>query len=143
MAHEFKWDTLGITSDQQLRQIAEWMGLPSISYIGFAEDLRKLPEGLSIINLGGHQGGTHWTMLWAEPKMVIYCDSYGVGPEDNIIKLARGRPIIFNTKQVQRYDEAHCGIWVLLSALAIQDGKKRGIEPKKALDSFIGGFLAV
>ena len=132
---------LGITSDVQLREIAKRLGLPKINYIGFAEDLRTLPkDGLSIINLGDQKiGGTHWTMLWVESDRIIYFDSYGVGPEDQIIKLAEERDVIFNTKQVQGYSEEHCGIWALMCAKFISDKKNRA----QALNDFTAQFKAV
>lgn len=136
-----KWENLGITSDTQLKQIAKEMKLPKINYIGFAEPMDKLPKGLSIINIGGElAGGTHWTMLWVEPKQLIYFDSYGVGPEDRIIKLAGDRKVIYNTKQVQRYEEQHCGIWVLLAALAIHEAQKNGSDTAIAINQFIDRF---
>ena len=68
---------LGITTDTQLVELAKKMKLPPIQYIGFAEDMPELKDGLSIINIGGDKwGGTHWTMLWAQPEYVIYSDSY-------------------------------------------------------------------
>lgn len=140
---EIHWKTLGITSDLQLEQFAKQMGLPKIQYTGFAEDMRSLPMGLSIINIGGHQGGTHWTMLWVEVDRIIYFDSYGVGPEDNIIKLAGDRHVIYNTKQLQRYEEEYCGIWALLAAKAINDAKKKGIDTATAIDHFADDFRAV
>lgn len=135
-----RWDDLGITSDGQLRQIAAKMGLPEIQYIGFAEDMQTLPKGLSIINLGDRRiSGTHWTMLWVEDDYLIYFDSYGVGPEDNIIALAGNRRISHNTKQVQRYEEEHCGIWVLCAAKAIAKKKHKAT----ALNQFLNEFAAV
>lgn len=132
---------LGITSDGQLREIANKMDLPAISYIGFAEDLGNLHDGLSIINLGdSYRSGTHWVALWVEPKRLTYFDSYGVGPEDEIIQLAGDRKIHYNTKQVQRYEEAHCGVWALLAAKAIIDSKK---DSSEAIDDFVASFEAV
>jgi len=129
---------LGITSDEQLRDIAKQMGLPKINYIGFAEDMRKLPkDGLSIINLGDdQQGGTHWTMLWVEKDYVIYFDSYGVGPEDNIIKLADKRTIAYNTKQIQGYTESFCGIWALCAAAFIAKKKDKATALNEFVDQF-------
>lgn len=129
---------LGITSDEQLRDIAKQIGLPKINYIGFAENLRKLPkDGLSIINLGDdQQGGTHWTMLWVEPEYVIYFDSYGVGPEDNIIRLAGRRTISYNTKQIQGYTESFCGIWALCAAAFIAKKKHKATALNEFVDQF-------
>lgn len=128
---------LGITSDSQLIQIAKDINLPPIKFIGFAEELTKLPLGLSIINLGdNHIGGTHWTMLWVDPNEIIYSDSYGVGPEDEIIKLAENRPIFWNTKQVQGYSESYCGVWALCFAKAIYNKKNK----QQALNDYIDQF---
>jgi hypothetical protein len=117
------------------------MGLQKINYIGFSENLQELPkDGLSIINLGDNQqGGSHWTMLWVEPKYVIYFDSYGVGPEDNIIRLAGRRTISYNMKQIQGYTESFCGIWALCAAAFIAKKKDKA----KALDEFVDQYNAV
>ena len=132
-------DGLGITSDKQLLDLAEKNGLP-INYIGFAEDLDTLPIGFSIINLGDDNlGGTHWTMLYSDQNQVIYSDSYGVGPEDIILQLARGRDVYWNTKQVQGYHEAYCGVWVLCTALALK-GQKNKTE---ALNKYLSQFETV
>lgn len=135
-----RFEELGIISDDQLRNYAEQMGL-RINYIGFAENLRTLPEnGLSIIKLGSnHQGGTHWTMLWVEPEYVVYFDSYGVGPEDNIIRLAGRRTISYNTKQIQGYTESFCGIWALCAAAFIAKKKHKAT----ALNEFVDQYNAV
>jgi hypothetical protein len=135
------FNEFGITTDSQLRKIAEQMGFSKINYIGFAENLRELPKnGLSIINLGDNrQGGSHWTMLWIEPKYVIYFDSYGVGPEDNIIHLAGNRTISYNTKQVQGYTESFCGIWALCAAAFISKKK----DKSRALDEFVDQYNIV
>jgi len=131
---------LGITSDSQLVQIASDLRLPPIQYIGFADDMKALPIGLSIINLGNNRiGGTHWTMLWVDPDMITYADSYGVGPEDYIIKLAGDKPLYWNTRQVQGYDESYCGVWALCFATAIQNQKNK----PQALNDYVSQFHAV
>lgn len=138
------WGSLGITSDATLRQLAAQMRLPKIKYIGFIEDLNAIPDGVSIINLGDNQlSGTHWVLLWSDPKQIIYSDSYGVGPEDRVIELAGDKPIYYNTRQVQGFKDSFCGIWVLLTAKAIVDAKKNGIDAHKALDTFMNSFEAV
>ena len=143
---------LGITSDQQLMKIANDLHLPPIQYIGFADDMKKLPIGLSIINLGNNRiGGTHWTLLWVDPDIkgtkgtlrptasIIYADSYGVGPEDYIIKLAGNKPIYWNTKQVQGYSESYCGIWALCFAAAISDKK----NTQQALSDYVSQYHTI
>lgn len=129
---------LGITSDIQLYELAKQIGLPKINYIGFSENLRKLPKnGLSIINLGDdQQGGTHWTMLWVEDGHITYFDSYGVGPEDPIIQLAGTRRIAYNTKQVQGFSESFCGVWALCAAAFIAKKKDKAAALNEFVDQF-------
>jgi hypothetical protein len=61
-------------------------------------------------------------MLWVEPHQVLYSDSYGAPPEDKILELINHQTLYFNKKQIQGYDESHCGIWALQTALAIYKG---------------------
>lgn len=136
----YTFESLGITDGAQLRTIALQMGF-ELQYIGFAEDMRELPNGVSIINIGGHQGGTHWTMLWADQHEVLYADSYATGPEDQIISLAHGRPLYYNNLQVQRYEEEHCGVWALLAGRAIM--KRGNTSPVDALDAFLSRYQPV
>lgn len=130
---------LGITSDVQLRDFASRMGM-SLNFIGFAEELKSLPEGINIINLGDEIiGGTHWTLLLvgSRSKQVVYFDSYGVGPEDRIIQLTpKGWTIYYSKKQIQGYSEQHCGIWALMGAKHIW-GKK---NMPQALEDFLSDY---
>ena len=141
MIYIMRFDELGITSDDQLRELAKRMGAPKINYIGFVENLQELPKnGFSIINLGDNQqGGSHWTMLWVESEYVVYFDSYGVGPEDHLIRLAGRRTISYNTKQVQGYTESFCGVWVLCAAAFIAKKKDKAT----ALNEFVDQYNAV
>lgn len=135
---------LGITSDSQLITMAKAMGLPKINYIGFAENIDKINNGLTIINLGDdYLGGTHWTIFWADGDNLVYFDSYGGPPEDNIIRFAGNRKVSYNEKQVQGYHEEYCGVWVLLAGKAMYDGYKKNRDPIAGLSIFIDRFKAV
>jgi len=140
LIYTMSFSDLGLTSETQLIDLARKMGM-KVNYVGFAESLNKLPpNGLSIINLGDEsRGGTHWVMLWVEDATITYMDSYGVGPEDDIIRLAGKRRIIFNKKQIQRYEEEHCGVWVLLCAKFLSQKKDKAT----ALNQFISRFILV
>lgn len=124
---------LGITTDETLRELSKKLNI-KVKYIGFAEDLLKehkeLPHGFSIFNLGDEKiGGTHWTCCYKGftnivkgekfPKngtYIMYFDSYGIGPEDAIVKDAANNNgnLIYNTKQLQKSDGVYCGVWCLL-----------------------------
>jgi len=89
------------------------------------------------------RGGSHWTLLFVDDTAAYYFDSYGVGPEDNLIKLAheKGFTIWVNSAQVQGYYEEYCGIWALLAAVALNNA-----EPKKRVDAlteFVSQFKTV
>lgn len=132
---------LGMTTDSQLLELANRMGLPQINYIGFAEDLRRINNGLTIINLGDDFiGGTHWTIFWADNDNLVYFDSYGAPPEDNILRYAGNRTVSYNEKQVQGYHEEFCGVWVLLAGLAMYEGYKKNKDPAGALKAFIDSY---
>lgn len=132
---------LGITTDTQLHKIGKLMGV-KINYIGYAEDLHSsAPVGYNIINLGDHTiGGTHWVLWYVDPslKYSIYCDSYGAPPEDNVVKLTP-RPLFFNVKQLQGYDEEYCGIWAITLASILN----KASDKKKAFDAFLRMFISV
>lgn len=131
----------GITTDNQLRELARDMGF-SLNYVGFAENIPKhLPIGFNIINLGDNKiGGTHWTLWYVDPllKFSVYFDSYGGPPEDPILQKSP-YPIIVNGKQVQKYNEDYCGIWALTCASFINRAK----DKKIALNDFVDRYKSV
>jgi hypothetical protein len=128
----------GITTDDQLRELATKMGV-KLNYIGFAEDLsKKAPTGFNIINLGGPETrgmGTHWVLWYVGPHESAYFDSYGAPPEDPIIKLTPNT-LWVNGKQLQGYNEDYCGIWAITAASHLNKAK----DIKKALTSFIDSY---
>ena len=128
----------GITTDVQLRDLADKMGV-RLNYIGFAEDLpKKAPAGFNIINLGGPETGnqgTHWVLWYVGPKESIYFDSYGAPPEDPIIRLT-SNTLWVNDKQLQGYNEDYCGIWALTAAAHIN----KSADKKKALTDFVRSY---
>ena len=52
--------------------------------------------------------GTHWVAWYKNGKTKIYFDSYGVQPPLEVIKYL-GRPIHYNTDQLQSAGEVFCG----------------------------------
>lgn len=134
---------LGITSDIQLRDISRKLGMHEPIFIGFAEDLTALVNGGYIINLGDdYLGGTHWVLLYIENGLAVYSDSYGVGPEDEIIRLLNGRELVYSSKQIQRYEEYHCGIFALMLAQRLA-GRDKKMDIKDSFNSWLSQFRAV
>lgn len=132
---------LGLTTDDQLREIGRTLGI-DFNYIGFAEELpSKPPLGFNIINLGDeYMGGSHWTTWYIDPqkKFSIYFDSYAGPPEDKVVQLSP-KPLFINNKQVQRYNEEYCGVWALMASSAINRAK----DKKNAIQAFVDRFHSV
>lgn len=135
----------GITTDDQLRNLAKEMHL-KLNYIGFAEQLPpKAPAGYNIINLGDKSiGGSHWVLWFVDPNMrySIYVDSFGAPPEDEIIKIAPS-PLYISDKQIQGFYEEYCGLWALLTASALNKVNDTESEKKGALYQFLKRYKSV
>ena len=62
-----------------------------------------------IVNFDKSGGsGTHWVAWYKNGKNKIYFDSYGVQPPIEVIRYL-GKPIYYNTDQVQPAGEVFCG----------------------------------
>ena len=66
---------------------------------------------VNLDNMGGN--GTHWVAIKNDPKFQYaeYFDSFGLAPPMEIEKflLTSGKPILFNTEQVQLTNLSNCG----------------------------------
>lgn len=104
---------LGITSDAQLSKICKDLGI-DLKFIGFEEDLKKINNGSYILNIGNNRQGTHWVCCFCDKKELFYFDSFAVGPNDELIKLAKLHKLKLawnNEEQFQMLDEKLCGVW--------------------------------
>lgn len=131
------FEELGITSDDQLQEFAIDRGF-SFNYIGFVDEMQpsQIPLEHNLINLGGvktFNSGTHWVYLYNDPKgkFSLYFDSLGAGPPDEIYEHAFA-PLFINKKQIQRFDEEHCGIYVVNMASFVE----RANDKRNAIKNF-------
>lgn len=89
--------------------------------------LRRCSAIVNLDNMGNK--GTHWVAIYndLESNYVEYFDSYGVQPPVEILYYLEtsGKPILFNTSQVQPAGTNHCGY------LCIQyiKNRQKGIQP--------------
>lgn len=154
---DIPFDQLALTTDVTLRELANKANI-KINYIGFAEDLlrerKAMPLGFSIFNLGDEKmGGTHWTIAYKgytnnvkknefprKGTYVCYFDSFGVGPEDAILKDVANDEgnLVYNMKQVQRTDGYYCGLWCLLWAMHFDYE-----DPLGSMKSFVDQFKKI
>ena len=62
-----------------------------------------------IVNFDKSGGpGTHWVAWYKDGKTKIYFDSYGVQPPIEVFRYL-GKPIHYNTDQVQPVGQVFCG----------------------------------
>ena len=73
------------------------------------DTLTKKPNKKECLNVDKSGGpGTHWVAWYKNGKTKIYFDSYGVQPPIEVINYL-GKPIHYNTDQVQPTGEVFCG----------------------------------
>lgn len=138
------FEMLGFTTDEQLQEFAMDRGF-QFNFIGFSDELlhKKVPLGHNLINLGGRETngeGSHWVYWYNDLKgrFSLYFDSMGVGPEDEIFDLSY-KPLYINHKQIQRYDEDHCGIYVINAATYVHNAR----DKKRSIKDFVKGYKDV
>ena len=98
-------------SNFDLKDAAKRLKIPSFRGVFLLDTLPRKPnkkEG-GIVNFDKSDGpGTHWVAWYKNSKTKIYFDSYGVQPPLEVIKYL-GRPIHYNTDQLQPAGELFCG----------------------------------
>ena len=91
--------------------------------------LDTLPKKLNkkecgIVNFDKSGGsGTHWVAWYKNGKNKIYFDSYGVQPPTEVINYL-GKPIHYNTDQVQPRGQVFCGHLCLYVLKELDEGKE-------------------
>ena len=62
-----------------------------------------------VVNLDSNQGnGTHWVAYYKNGNIRIYFDSFGLDPPNEVKKYI-GFPLLVQTYQLQKADDAICG----------------------------------
>ena len=90
--------------------------------------LDTLPKKLNkkecgIVNFDKSGGsGTHWVAWYKNGKNKIYFDSYGVKPPTEVINYL-GKPIRYNTDQVQPRGQVFCGRLCLYVLKELNEGR--------------------
>ena len=69
--------------------------------------------------------GSHWVMVYQQPnKKLIYYDSYGCPPQDEIVALKKkGHQIMYSTFQCQQMGSDVCGEHCINVSRQLQNGK--------------------
>lgn len=76
-----------------------------------------------ILNLDSSEGGgTHWVCWFKNRDTLIYFDSYGVDPPDELISYLR-KPILTSSFKIQRRGSNYCGQLCLFVLKQLYAGK--------------------
>lgn len=79
------------------------------------------------VNLDSSRGeGTHWTLLYnCRPKVVIYFDSYGMPPPEQVEHTMKrtGKEAVYNPVDFQTLGTQQCGWWVRYIAQQLDNGR--------------------
>lgn len=125
-------------SDQDLFNIAKYNKLPLLGV--YQKDMlpKKLKKGYYIINLeASYKGnGTHWTVLYYNPNVSLYFDSYGFGPPKEI-EQAIGS-YIYSQMDIQDIKSSSCGFYCISF---IKEGVNTLNKYKEFLKSFINNDI--
>ena len=94
----------------ELEDAPKKLKTPSFRGVFLLDTLPKKPnkKECGIVNFDKSGGpGTHWVAWYKNGKTKIYFDSYGVQPPIEVIQYL-GKPIYYNTDQVQPAGEVIC-----------------------------------
>ena len=98
-------------SNIELEDVVKKLKIPSLKGVFLLDTLPKKPnkKECGIVNFDKCGGpGTHWVAWYKNGKTKIYFDSYCVRPPIEFIRYL-GKPIRYNTDQVQPAGEVFCG----------------------------------
>ena len=103
------------TSSIDLERIAQKLKLPLVGIYSKDTLPDRLFVGSYIINMEDRDagGGTHWVLLKIFPsKEVIYFDSFGLSPPQQIKDFVKGK-IATSNREIQDIDATTCGYFCL------------------------------
>jgi hypothetical protein len=85
-------------------------------------EIPKLQIGNYIFNTNHSDSGKagHWTCCIVYFDHIIYFDSFGVGPLEELMKKAGKKKIFYNDKIIQQLEASTCGYWCIAFFLWMQ-----------------------
>ena len=95
----------------ELKDAVKELKIPSFREVFLLDTLPKKPNKKECgkVNFDKSGGpGTHWVAWYKNGRTKIYFDSYGVQPPIEVIQYL-GKPIRYNTDQVQPVGQVFCG----------------------------------
>jgi len=105
-----------MTTNIQLEEAAAKLNFKTFRGIFMRDEISKMKVNdyeCGILNLDlSENSGTHWVAWYKDNNNKIYFDSFGIQPPKEIIKYLRS-PILYNTFQIQQFNDSNCGEWCL------------------------------
>ena len=98
-------------SNIELLEAARKLRIPNFRGVNLRDTLPKRAKRkeCGILNLDDTTGsGTHWVAWYKNGDEKKYFDSYGLQPPNELVAYLRS-PILYNTEQIQPYDQVFCG----------------------------------
>jgi len=113
------------STSSELMHLAKKMNLSNL-HICMRKNIIKIPSKSTnvIINLADDpRNGTHWVALRIEPDKLIYFDSFGLIPPQEVVQLANfsKKSLIYNQLQYQKITLGHCGEYSLLALWCLEN----------------------
>ena len=107
-------DGEGMTNIEIIKH-SKRLKLPNFKYRMRDELIREKPLmiEMGIVNLDNKEGdGTHHCCWSKDNDNKIYFDAFGVQPPLEIVNYLKS-PILYNTFQIQQYNDTNCSEWCL------------------------------
>lgn len=114
-----------MTTNTELELAAKKLKLRNFRGVYMRDELKfkALEKECGILNLDSSKNdGTHWVAWFKDKNNKIYFDSFGVQPPLELIKYLMS-PILYNTFQIQQYDDTNCGEWCLYVLNELNKGR--------------------
>lgn len=128
-------------SNFDLLKLSKQIGL-KLNGVMMRDQIDTLKPGCYIFNIqASYQGnGTHWVGFYISPKNeLLYCDSYGVPPFQDLVNKFSNKTIYYNNVQFQNFSSDECGLFSILFLYCVE-----GTSGKKLIrnfDNFLEYFI--
>lgn len=105
------------TTNIELEEIAEKLKIKNFKGVIFIDELKNMKPMKNECGIIGSRSSKsildmHWTCYYKQGNKKYYFDSFGLAPDYRLINYLK-KPILYNTFQLQQYNESNCGHWCL------------------------------
>jgi len=133
---------MAVLSNIDISNYANLLNLPLIGVFCKDELPPRAKNGFYVINMSNHdEDGSHWTSFGVHQGRCWYFDSFASPPPTPVEKfLAPFKPIIYNTKQIQKLLGEYCGWTTLLAGQFMFHPLHKNLTLEKRMEEFLSLF---